>query len=107
MRSSTLYLAFTVVAALLAVAPATSSAAQAGGCPNEAIRVAQGVATLALPECRAYEFVSPGSTPYMGSDGNVRGSRASTTGDSLAYFTRYPAEQAERSGYSYLATRGA
>ena len=47
-----------VVLLLTSVAPASASE----GCPNEARREEQGAAGRALPECRAYELVSPDST---------------------------------------------
>lgn len=82
--------------------------ALAASCPNEAIRAEQGEAALSLPECRAYEFVTPGNRPFVASTSNAppEGSRASLTGNGLAYYTRYPATGAERSGSRYLATRG-
>jgi len=84
-----------------------SSPAQAASCPNEAVRAEQGPAALDLPECRAYELVTPGSTPFINSTNEEpSGPRASITGDNLAYFTRYPAASAERSGFRYLAARG-
>lgn len=83
-----------------------SPSARGATCANEAIRVEQGPAALALPGCRAYELVTPGSTPFVNSTNEeVAGSRASVTGNGLAYYTRYPATSAERSGFRYLATR--
>jgi hypothetical protein len=51
------------------------------GCPNEAIRLAQGVRTLLLPDCMALELTSPGKK------GNsvVLGPELSATGDRLLY----------------------
>jgi hypothetical protein len=89
------------------VALGHSSSAEAAGCSNEGLRAAQGTASLALPECRAYEYVTPGDTPYISTDGEAEGSRASTNGNGLAYFTRYPAQNATGSGFRYLATRAA
>ncbi len=62
-----LALAFTTLASLIVmivllltpVAPAAASE----GCPNEARREEQGAAGRALPDCRAYELVSPSYTP--------------------------------------------
>lgn len=80
-------------------------AAEAAGCPNETIRADQDSAS-ALPDCRAYEFVTPGGTPFVSSTNEeVEGARASVTGDGLAYYTRYPAAGAKRSGFRYLASR--
>jgi len=85
-----------------------SPSARAAACNNEAVRTEQGPAALALPDCRAYELVTPGSTPFVNSTNEeVEGARASLTGDGLAFYTRYPATSAERSGFRYLATRGA
>lgn len=84
-----------------------SPSARATPCANEAIRAEQGPAALALPDCRAYEFVTPGSTPFTNSTNEeVEGARASVTGSGLAYYTRYPATEAVRSGFRYLAKRG-
>ena len=54
----TLVLACMVAAALVAL-PAGAFAAESGACPNEALRSELG--SSLLPECRAYEMVSP---PY-------------------------------------------
>ena len=52
-------LALVALAATTLVAVAGSPAsASAAACPNEAVRVQQGVTTL-LPECRGYEMVTP------------------------------------------------
>jgi hypothetical protein len=80
--------------------------AHAAGCTNEAIRAGQGTAALALPDCRAYELVTPGGQPFVGTDGGVEGTLASTTGSGLAYWTRYPAEAEVKSSQRYLAKRG-
>jgi hypothetical protein len=51
-----------ICASLMAVAIFGASAAPAAageGCPNEAIREEQGVFGTSLPECRAYEMVTP------------------------------------------------
>ena len=100
----------TLSAALLAsasLAIVSAPPAAAVGCPNETIRAEQGKAGLALPDCRAYELASPGSNPFLDTNGQPEGARASTLGGAIAYFTRYPAEGATKSGYRYLATRGA
>ena len=48
-----------VVLLLTSVAPAAASE----GCSNEARREEQGAAGRALPDCRAYELVTPSYTP--------------------------------------------
>jgi hypothetical protein len=83
------------------------SAARASGCPNEERRAEQGALAEALPDCRAYELVSPGSNPQLGGGGETEYDRAAVTGEKIAYYSSYPTEEATRSGYNYLATRGA
>jgi hypothetical protein len=95
---------YVVFAALLLTL--LSPSARAETCPNEAVRAEQGAASMALPECRAYEFVTPGSTPFVSSTNEeVEGARASVDGDGLAYYTRYPAPDADRGDFRYLARR--
>ena len=87
-----------------------SCAVADGGCKNEAIRLEQASRLneepTFLPECRAYELVSPGSSPYLENLGSAEGARASVFGGAIAYFTHYPAKEATRSGSFYLAVRG-
>jgi hypothetical protein len=86
-------------------APCTP-AAVAGSCSNEAIRAEQGPAALSLPDCRAYELVSPGSTPLVSSSGDVNfGVRAANDGDAIAYFSYYPFQGATSSGFFFRARR--
>jgi hypothetical protein len=93
------------VAALLALTASPAAAAEV--CPNEAIRESQGTFAKALPDCRAYELVSPGSNPRIGSNGAAQGSpQASTTGNRFAYESFYPAADAPTSNFFYLSTRG-
>jgi hypothetical protein len=49
----------TLSALLFAALLVTAPAANAAGCPNEAIREAQGAEVMALPDCMALEQVSP------------------------------------------------
>ncbi len=95
------------VALLLAFSSAPS--AQAANCPNDAIRAEQGSAALALPDCRAYEFVSPGSIPSLSKLSTVAfgGGKASPEGNALSYYSRYPAEGSERSSETWLSRRTA
>ncbi len=91
----------TVLAAVLLSLPTTAPAA--ASCPNEAMRAEQGQASLALPDCRAYELVSPGGQLRQ----NGRVARASLDGGAITYFSTHPATSAQSSGYFSLATRGA
>jgi hypothetical protein len=100
---------FFLAAALVALAwawvhlPQTATAA---GCGNEAIRTEQGAA-LALPDCRAYELVSPGSSPLVDSAGMVNfGVRAANDGNAMAYLSYYPFEGSPSSGWFFRARRG-
>ncbi len=91
-------------ALLLALCPPS---AQAAACPNEAVRAEQGAAASALPDCRAYELVSPGSTPTLSAESKVGfgGGKASPAGDALSYFSRYPAKGSVTSSETWLSTR--
>jgi hypothetical protein len=91
-----------VCLATLLIAP---GAGAAEGCPNEARRLEQGEAALALPDCRAYEMVSPPRvTPYT--DGTT-GFEASLGGDRMSYFDDTPQAPESQFGIFYLSTRGA
>lgn len=98
--------ALVVFATLSVQAPGTAAAA---GCANEAIRAEQGPAAQALPECRAYELVSPGSTPLVSSSEEAVsfGARAADDGNAMAYFSYYPFQGSPSSGFFYRARRGA
>lgn len=99
-------LALWVITALLVLMPPPAPAS-AATCPNEAIRAEQGAAALALPECRAYELVSSGSTPLVGRSGEVAvGVRASDSGAAIAYFSPYPFSGSTSSGMYFRAMRG-
>jgi hypothetical protein len=99
-------IALACIAALFTIAGAISAApALAAACPNEAIRVEQG--STYLPECRAYEMVSPdGETPYLSQGGGgVTGARASSSGDAIAWFSLYPLVESY-GGFQDLSFRG-
>lgn len=103
--TSLLAAAFVALAWVWMHLPGTATAA---GCANETIRAEQGAASLALPDCRAYELVTRGSTPLVGSSGNVNfGARAADDGNAMAYFSYYPFEGSPSSGWFFRAWRGA
>lgn len=77
-------------------------AAAAENCSNETIRVEEGAAAMALPECRAYELVSPpGSVPSLGGLAAI----AALSGERFAYSVNQPAPSSEAESTSLLATR--
>lgn len=101
------------LALLAAVAPASSLAAE---CANEAIRQQQGTYALRLPECRAYELVTPpdahpnlqgGGDVELGSGGGVVELQQSTSSGSpaVAYQTYYPVGEANVEGDYFLSSR--
>jgi len=88
--------------ALLAFAGAADAE---GACPNEAIREEQGA--TALPDCRAYEMVSP---PFKGGHSFLRATAPSSDGDklivrSLGDLAGAPGATQSAEGNLYLATR--
>jgi hypothetical protein len=96
------------VFAVLALAGAKAPTAAAANCANEVIRAEQGAAALALPDCRAYELISPGSTPLVSSSGDVSyGVRAADDGNAMAYFSYYPFQGSPSSGWFFRTRRAA
>jgi len=95
-----------------ALAPATAGAA--GSCPNEQVRVAEPYAP-ALPDCRAYELLSPVEKNYADALGAVTSVRAAASGgavtfDSLGPFPLGGGSSGEGSSQLfsvYLSARGA
>lgn len=92
---------------LLLTLGAGASTASAADCSNEIRRQEQGVSALALPNCRAYEMVSPKTFPQQWLDGGSRGATASVDGNSYAYFEFYPGTFVDNSSLFYYSKRGA
>ncbi|MGA9874624.1 MAG: hypothetical protein WBQ21_02340 [Solirubrobacteraceae bacterium] len=65
-----------------ALIPATAGAA--GSCPNEQVRIEEPYA-LALPDCRAYEQVSPVEKNYADALGAVTSVRAAPSGEAVTF----------------------
>ena len=99
------------------IAPAGVLAAEP--CPNEALRAQDGY-SLALPDCRAYEQVSPvdkedQEVSGVGSDGAFAGLpgeplvQSSTTGEAVTYVggRASAGNGSGRKGNQFLAVRGA
>jgi hypothetical protein len=99
----TAFAALCAALALLCIAAGAPSA-RAEACPNEARRAEQGEAGRALPECRAYELVSPlDSEPQdaMYTD------PVSVSGDRFAFTSEYGLAPGFSGGHPfYVSTRG-
>ncbi|HTA96137.1 MAG TPA: hypothetical protein VK730_00665 [Solirubrobacteraceae bacterium] len=91
----------------------TVPAASAAECSNEARRVEQN--STFLPECRAYELVTPTGNSFAephvvpgglneGELSSPQGMEASVSGDRMAWTSEYPS--AKSTGLDYLSTRG-
>jgi hypothetical protein len=76
----------------------------AGECPNEQIRVEQG--TTQLPDCRAYEMVSP---PYKGGFGATDIKAVAPNGESVAFYSSggFNGAPSGLNDLDYVAFRGA
>lgn len=85
---------------------ATPAYAAEPPCPNEARRSEQGERTLALPDCRAYELVSPlGSEPEEFPEHITP---VSSTGDRIGWYTQFgpaPGSTDPGAGAYYLSAR--
>jgi hypothetical protein len=68
--------------ALVTLSVLCTGVATAAGCPNEAVRLETG--STRLPDCRAYEMVSP---PYKGGFGATKIEAVALNGESVAYFS--------------------
>jgi hypothetical protein len=95
-----------------ALTPATAGAE--GSCPNEQVRIEEPYAP-ALPDCRAYEQVSPVEKNYADALGSVTSVRAGGSGEAIAFdslgtFPLGAGSSGEGSSQlfsSYLSARGA
>jgi hypothetical protein len=95
------------LSAVVSVALLGGSAAPAlaAGCPNEAIRAEQGEAATSLPNCRAYEMVSPnGSSPSAIGDGRYN---VAPSGERLTYGAWDPYPGSGNESLTYVSARGA
>jgi hypothetical protein len=93
--------------ALAAAGMGTSTAsARAEGCPNEQLRGQEGAA-LALPDCRAYEQVSPVEKNFTDALGEADVVQSSPSGDGVTFFSHapFPAVLSATSPPLYLSAR--
>ena len=92
------------LAVIVAFTATAESARAAEACGNKASRTEQGAAALALPDCRAYELVSPpGSVPA----GNGAKPVAAADGERFGYYSFEPFPGSSEEGLYLLSTRGA
>jgi hypothetical protein len=79
----------------------------AEACPNEQFRAEQSHA-LSLPDCRAYEQVSPAEKNGVDAIGSVGVVRAATSGEGFSYFSEFPFPGVEGAGQAetYVSMRG-
>jgi hypothetical protein len=94
-------------------APVPARAAETGGCSNEAAREAQ-VYGRALPDCRAYEQVSPVEKNYADALGAITSVRSAPTGEAVTFDSLGPyplgggpGEGSPQPFTTYLSVRGA
>jgi hypothetical protein len=80
---------------------ALPGAASGAGCANEQFRSGP---SAALPDCRAYEMVSPaGLEPFKA---DITGFQASLGGDRMAFYSQLSPAPGSQWGVLYLASRG-
>jgi len=82
----------------------TTYPAPTASCSNAQLRTGY---SAHLPDCRAYELVTPpGSRPFINNGYLVNGARAATSGDALAWVSWYPIPGAQSEGDFNLSIRG-
>jgi hypothetical protein len=83
-----------------------AASAWAEGCPNEQLRGQEGY-SLALPDCRAYEQVSPVDKNFTDALGEADVVQSSPSGDGLTFFSDapFPGVLSATSTPLYLSTR--
>jgi hypothetical protein len=79
----------------------TTESVEQASCPNEALR---GGFSARLPDCRAYELVTPSTKTSVQIEG-ISGTPAAD-GDAISFTTKEPLPGAPTGGETYLATRG-
>jgi hypothetical protein len=98
--------ALTLVIACVSVLPLRTATAHAEACPNEQLRLKEGYAR-ALPDCRAYEQVSPVEKNLTDAAGEPGLVQASLTGEQVSYFSilPFPSERSGLDAANYLGSR--
>ena len=97
---------FTCLVSLLACLAALPTSAQATTCPNEGVRLQEGDA-VALPDCRAYEQVSPSAKNLNDAIGRIDVTQSSPSGEDVAFGSLSPFSGVSGSSdfSTYLSTR--
>jgi hypothetical protein len=121
-RALTSFISTVGVAGLLSAGALTVAAPSASAeiCPNEGLRTGR---SAALPDCRAYELVSPpGIQPFFETFGKIRNSEfaeavigserattasVSSTDSGIAFFSSFAPPGSTTDGPYYLSSRGA